>query len=152
MRPELDGKLCNTYPKLFSDRHADKMTTCMCWGFECEDGWFEIIDTLCKKVQFVCDLTGSQVVATQVKNKHGMLNFYTKFDHENIKEGIDLEIVEDIVEDLCSHAWNQSQYICEYCGKYGKIRERAWIQPICDKCWKEIECCRQLGKILEEME
>ena len=33
MRQELDQLLCERYPKIFANRHADMKTTAMCWGF-----------------------------------------------------------------------------------------------------------------------
>ena len=42
MRKELDEKLCEKYPLIFKNRHADMTETAMCWGFECGDGWFNI--------------------------------------------------------------------------------------------------------------
>jgi hypothetical protein len=47
MRKELDEALCAKYPLIFKDRHADMRTTAMCWGLECGDGWYNIIDILC---------------------------------------------------------------------------------------------------------
>ncbi|NBP04388.1 MAG: hypothetical protein EBU90_30760 [Proteobacteria bacterium] len=29
--------------------------TCMCWGFECGDGWFAILDALCSNIQWYID-------------------------------------------------------------------------------------------------
>jgi hypothetical protein len=43
MTPELDKKLCKRFPVLYQDRHSPMSQTCMCWGFDCGDGWFEII-------------------------------------------------------------------------------------------------------------
>jgi hypothetical protein len=47
VRKELDEALCARYPLIFKDRNADMRTTAMCWGFDCGDGWYNIIDTLC---------------------------------------------------------------------------------------------------------
>jgi len=47
MRKELDEALCAKYPLIFKDRNADMRTTAMCWGLECGDGWYNIIDVLC---------------------------------------------------------------------------------------------------------
>lgn len=52
MRKELDELLCKKYPKIFRDRHAPMNETCMCWGFDCGDGWFNIIDQLCANIQW----------------------------------------------------------------------------------------------------
>ena len=57
MRDELDSLLCKTYPKMFVERHKPMQETCMCWGFECGDGWFNIIDQLCSNIQHYIDWT-----------------------------------------------------------------------------------------------
>jgi hypothetical protein len=41
--PELDKKLVERFPVLYQDRNSPMTQTCMCWGFDCGDGWFEII-------------------------------------------------------------------------------------------------------------
>ena len=55
MKNELDETLCAKYPKLFRDRHAPMTVTCMCWGFDCGDGWYNIIDVLCSNIQHHID-------------------------------------------------------------------------------------------------
>ncbi len=51
MKQALDEDLCKKYPKIFRDRYADMRTTAMCWGFECGEGWYNIIDKLCANIQ-----------------------------------------------------------------------------------------------------
>lgn len=51
MNKELDEKLCKNYPLIFANRHGDMTTTAMCWGFDCGDGWYNIIDMLCANIQ-----------------------------------------------------------------------------------------------------
>ena len=68
MKKELDALLCSRYPLIFADRHAPMTQSCMYWGFSCGDGWFDLIDTLCARLQFATDHNKApQVVATQVK-------------------------------------------------------------------------------------
>jgi hypothetical protein len=43
----LDAKLVEKYPLVFKNRYGDPKETLMCWGFECGDGWYSLIDTLC---------------------------------------------------------------------------------------------------------
>ena len=52
MKPELDKALCEKYPKIFVNRHADMSTTAMCWGLEVGDGWYNLIDTLCEALTY----------------------------------------------------------------------------------------------------
>lgn len=66
MSPELDKKLVQKYPKIFADRYADMKTTCMCWGFECGDGWYWLIDSLCSNLQWNTDKNNKDYV---IKNK-----------------------------------------------------------------------------------
>lgn len=50
MRDELDAKLVAKYPTIFKNRFASMQETCMCWGFECGDGWYDILDSLCGQI------------------------------------------------------------------------------------------------------
>ncbi len=43
MRQELDNLLCQRYPEIFADRHADSTASGMGWGFCCGDYWFDLI-------------------------------------------------------------------------------------------------------------
>jgi hypothetical protein len=55
MREELDKLLCEKYPKMLVNRHAPMTETCMCWGFACGDGWFNILDQLMGNIQHHID-------------------------------------------------------------------------------------------------
>jgi len=55
MRQELDKLLCEKYPKMMVNRNKPMQETCMCWGFECGDGWFNILDQLMGNIQHHID-------------------------------------------------------------------------------------------------
>jgi hypothetical protein len=55
MKQELDELLCTKYPKMMVNRNKDAMETCMCWGFACGDGWFNILDQLMGNIQHHID-------------------------------------------------------------------------------------------------
>ena len=55
MKQELDKLLCERYPKMMVNRNKSMMETCMCWGFECGDGWFNILDQLMSNIQHHID-------------------------------------------------------------------------------------------------
>lgn len=75
MKQELDTSLCKKYPKMMVNRDKSMMETCMCWGFECGDGWFNILDQLMGNIQHHIDWKENQrqwaldynVMATQAK-------------------------------------------------------------------------------------
>jgi hypothetical protein len=51
MRQELDEELCRIAPHLFGDRRADMRTTAMCWGFDCGDGWYDLLKETALKLE-----------------------------------------------------------------------------------------------------
>lgn len=129
MRPELDSKLCEKYPAIFQDRYADMQQTAMCWGFECSDGWYQLLDNLCS------DLTriGIDVKATQVKEKFGTLRFYTEY------RGADEQLCR-IADAIISAAEHRSGQICEECGDWGWTNSEGWLTTRCKKHKKADEC------------
>jgi hypothetical protein len=60
MKQELDQLLCEKYPKMMVNRNKDMMETCMCWGFECGDGWFNLLDQLMGNIQHHIDWKNKQ--------------------------------------------------------------------------------------------
>lgn len=51
MNDDLDRKLVEKYPKLFAQRNKSMRETAMCWGLETGNGWYNIIDALCRNIQ-----------------------------------------------------------------------------------------------------
>lgn len=60
MKQELDKLLCERYPKIMVNRNKSMLETCMCWGFDCGDGWFNILDKLMDNIQHHIDWSGKQ--------------------------------------------------------------------------------------------
>lgn len=118
MREELDKLLCEKYPKMFVNRHKSMQETCMCWGFSCGDGWFDLIDQLCGNIQSYIDnnkhLNVPQVTVDQVKEKFGTLRFYVTGGNE-------------LIRGMIWFAESMSGRICETCGAPGKRRGRGYI-------------------------
>jgi len=50
MKEELDKQLVEKYPHMFQNRYKGMRETCMCWGFECGDGWYDILNCLCANI------------------------------------------------------------------------------------------------------
>lgn len=129
MSPELDKQLCEKYPKIFKNRHGDPKETCMCWGIECGDGWYDLIDNLCRNLQWNTDKNNyvtngieryPQVVASQVKEKFGGLCFY-------VESATDAQYA--VIEFVESMSYN----VCDVCGAKGKPNKSGWIKTRCDE-------------------
>ncbi len=137
MKDALDQKLCEKYPLIFKDRHGNMKETLMCWGFECGDGWYQILDSLCGNIQSYIDWNNKsaeagykdfqpiqQVVAVQIKEKFGGLRFYY--------EGGDRHIAGMV---RMAESW--ASVTCEECGAPGEMRPGGWIKTLCDIHKKE---------------
>jgi len=120
MKKELDDALCAKYPKIFADRHKSMQETCMCWGFDCGDGWYDLIDNLCSLIQNYVDWSKcEQVVAEQVKEKFGGLRFYYRGG-------------DDYIDGAVAIADRLSFTICDVCGNKGTSNKDGWIATRCE--------------------
>ena len=133
MKRELDEALCAKYPEIFKDRHGDMRETAMCWGFDCGDGWYNIIDTLCRtikshennlSIRVFKEEEYFPVVASQVKEKYGGLCFYYRGGDDHIDGAVAMAEYLSIVT-------------CETCGAPGKSRGKSWFYTACDEHTKE---------------
>ena len=52
MKQELQDKLYEKYPKLFGQKDLSMRYTAMCWGIETGNGWYNIIDNACRRIQW----------------------------------------------------------------------------------------------------
>jgi len=124
MKQENDEYLCKVYPKMMVNRNKNMQETCMCWGFECGDGWFQILNQLMGNIQHHIDWKNKdgevvkQVTLDQVKEKFGTLRFYYTGG-------------DDYIRGLVSMAESMSGITCETCGKPGTRTSGGWIKTAC---------------------
>lgn len=136
MNKLLDDYLCNKYPKIFVERKLSPMDSCMGRGFECGNGYFPLINSLCYQIQSHIDGHNEymkndhpikQLIALQVKEKFGELRCYTIGGDDYCRGLIDM-------------AGCMSYTICELCGDGGCRHighTSGWIQTICEDCAAE---------------
>lgn len=152
MNADLEKKLYAKYPKIFRQKDLSMRETCMCWGIACSDGWYELLDNLCWKLQSMTDsnpdckdqngnLRFPQIEATQVKEKYGTLRFYTN-------------VASDWQDGVIDFAETMSASICDVCGKPGKLNSEGWVEARCpehkDQRWYEDES--ENGQGLKEID
>jgi hypothetical protein len=132
MNKDLELKLVQKYPIILQDYGGNKRHTCMHWGMECGDGWYDLLDTLLQKLDYISNHSGVQVIANQIKEKFGTLRFYYS---TVVKTDLNTDpIVEKIIEDVVSNAERRSAYICENTGKGGYLCSRGvggWLKTLC---------------------
>lgn len=113
------------YPKIFPEH----------FYFECSDGWYDLLDDLCYKLQsYVDDFDNvEQIVAAQVKEKFGSLRFY-----------IEAGGGDDYIYSLINDAEKKSSLICEDCGEPGKVQSLGrWLMCRCPICFAKAEEARK---------
>ena len=126
-----DAYLCAKHPRLYAARGDSMTVTCMCWGFECGDGWYKLIKKLSARLesmiaQWIKDNPGNPDFprASQVKEKYGTLRFYMTHSTDEMEAAI-------------REAEQESGVTCMTCGKPGKMRGKGWLYVACDKHTKE---------------
>ena len=112
MKQELEEKLYTKYPKLFKERGLPMTQTCMCWGCEHGDGWFNILDRMCSLIQNHIDQSRSSACYVKKYNRalkqaiggndRNLCFHYKKLGHKD-------EAIESFVKrDLENKAFRQS--------------------------------------------
>ena len=112
------NRLIDDFPSLYRDCFCSPHQSNMAFGFECGDGWFDIIYKLSEQLE------EEGVFATQVKEKYGTLRFYVGY-------------ASDRAFDMIDEAEAQTETTCELCGERGRLRGRGWVVTRCDKCYEE---------------
>ena len=120
MSPDLQKQLLDKYQKLYNQQHF--------WGFECGDGWYNIIDHLSSAITTytnqVTEFNVFNVVVSQVKEKFGGLRFYA-------------DNTDRVVDGMIWLAEHMSENTCETCGNRGEMRGGSWLVTLCDKHHEE---------------
>ena len=125
-------RVIDACPSLFETEEGVELSTHASpvgmFGFECGDGWTEILVTLCQKIQDHLATLPSEVskdiVAVQVKEKYGTLRFY-------------LSSLDEVIDQYINDAETSSANTCENCGKPGKVRGRNWVYSACEEHTRE---------------
>ncbi len=118
MNTENTKKLIEAFPALYRGYKKSPRESLMCFGFECGDGWFDLIWELSEKITAI----DPNCEANQVKEKFGGLRFYILGSKE--------------AQDLALEYEEKSYSVCEMCGSDVDVKTggKGWIQTLCGKC------------------
>jgi hypothetical protein len=149
-------KLYADFPRLYRD--ASNERSCMKWGFQCNDGWFDLLYKLSADIEAEARTLGidpdsdAWPKAIDVKEKYGTLKFYCdageKRNHLDLVPEVTGQIISlrpmpnvPSIRALIKSAEKASASICECCGCPSKLRTDEWWRVTCDKC--EAERCER---------
>jgi hypothetical protein len=130
MTPEKAQQLFDAFPFLYRGRVKPIEESLMSFGFECGEGWFDLIWTLSQKIEDAAKASGlnpqsdSWPESTQVKEKFGTLRFHLNNHTE-------------VMNDLISEAQEVSAKTCEICGNPGSRVVGRRVKTLCDIHAKE---------------
>lgn len=133
MTPEKQDQLYERYPELFAYAKSKESREPIAWGITCDDGWFNLIDTLCSYLMKMQERAKNEkpIRVVQVKEKFGMLRFYVS----GVPKSSDA--TSDVLNPFFSvihFTESLSSQICEKCGNAGTLREGGWWRTLCDSC------------------
>jgi hypothetical protein len=157
MREELDKKLCEKYPEIFAQRNGDMRETCMCWGFDCGNGWYNILDALCTNIQGHID---NRLLSIKWVEKWNVNVSDPNFEWpdywsdrvkrtvpEPVSQVVATQVKEkfgtlrfyfmggdDVIDGMVSMAESMSACMCEVCGAPAtENQESGWIRTRCEE-------------------
>lgn len=157
MREELDEALCAKYPLIFKDRSGNMRETLMCWGFDCGDGWYNILDTLCgllssqynhykERYNHLLEVgVGGVLYGTKLVTQEQIDEACIKMNEEALKVPVAVQVKEkfgglrfyvqaatDEHYNYITFAESMSYRTCEECGAPGKTYTDGWHRTLCD--------------------
>ncbi|MEQ1603133.1 MAG: hypothetical protein ABL885_15360 [Methylophilaceae bacterium] len=130
MTPEKSKLLFDAFPSIYRGRVKLIEESLMSFGFESDDGWFDLIWTLSQKIEDAAKAPGlnpqcdSWPETTQVKEKFGIVRFHLNNHNE-------------VMNDLISEAQEVSAKTCEICGSPGSRVVGRRVKTLCDIHAKE---------------
>lgn len=118
-------KLFEKYPGLFFQKDLPMQQTCMCWGVECGEGWYGVLERLCEKLSKYSEEKGLDIQFVQIKEKYGELRVY-------------LNYYDDEVDKMTEEAENEADNTCEICSAKGELSIKfGWYKTLCEECRKK---------------
>lgn len=125
MSPNKVAILKEQFAPWFEGLDQSPQESCLAWGLEVQDGWYDIIYNLCLGLKALADaqlLDGKAFRVEQVKEKFGGLRFYVSG-------------VTDQAYALIELAERQSLKTCEACGSTKDVTtEGSWLKTYCKNC------------------
>ena len=161
MNEHYDRYLTKKYAPLYRDRYGDMRATAMCWGFECGDGWFNLINTLSEllcndwlyakekyerlkalenqkefgewAVDFNDTVTPKRIEQARLEmlEEEAKIPVVTQVKEKYGKLNFYTDLATEEQQAYINFAYLMSAYTCEVCGNKGKLNRSGWIAARC---------------------
>lgn len=123
MDETLERELIAAYPSLYDHDRAPSYGSTT-FPFECDDGWYPLLDGVSAAVQRHAESAKIDVRFEQVKQKFAERRIYIGGGCEHVRW-------------IIKFARALSTRTCERCSRMrtAEVREGNWSQTLCDDCW-----------------
>ena len=162
MNKEHDEILQKTFPwlkrseKPESQAYDRNLTLYENFGFECSDGWFQLLYDLNKEIADRYAEEGKEVdiKIKQIKSKWAHLCFYYSTPGQDAgiqaidgiggagirfyPENDGNQLYQDIAQIVRKYEQDISKKTCEWCGQPGSLRKGTWVYMLCDFCYEQL--------------
>jgi hypothetical protein len=124
MTPEKEQKLFDVFPNLYRGRVKSIQESLMSFGFQCDDGWFDLIWNLSREIEDsatkdrIEPRSETWPETVQVKEKFGTLRFQLRKPTEAMRT-------------LIREAFEESEKTCEVCGMPGFMTTENYVKTLC---------------------
>lgn len=153
MKKELQDQLYNKYPELFYEKDLSMKETCMCWGIECGDGWYNILEVLCSLISVAVRNSKENIKRYEkILSKEDLSEKEREFFERNLKESksfpdiVHVNQVKEkfgtlrfyisnnhpVLDAYIDFAEDMSAVTCEVCGNPGSINDGGWLSVRCE--------------------
>ena len=176
MKPELDAKLCAEFPSIFRERGLPATESCMHWGIDVGDGWYDLIHDACELFMGVIrneeeDVIRAHKTQHQIAYEVALSPEILKTLHigemtvvaEQVKEKYGYlrlywysenlsEKARAEVDGIVAMAELISVRTCEKCGHPGEMRGPGWLSVRCEACGEGKTTMEEYNKWVDAME
>lgn len=126
---------------LYCQSHLPCTKTCMCWGWECHDGWHRVLRDLSCSLEVLnilfYDKYKVRIQADQVKEKYGTLHFYYSVVCDNYtEEGLEAKKTIDAFEAKKDSGYFALKTVVDRKGYSEEVetdgkKQSIWHYPVC---------------------
>lgn len=162
MEDSLQQKIFDAAPVFFRNKDLPCTKTCMCWGIECGDGWYEPLLEFAKRAEVINELLkpyGCCIVADQIKSKWADIRVYwslVNLDgslHEELNEHDEFVVktIDRLFEYAVDNLGLECERTCELCGSREDYNNDiltcgSWLTHQCRSCAQKRE--REKGSVM----
>ena len=126
----MENRILARYSNMFpeEDVRKNQVISPLAFGFECDDGWENLLDRLFAEIDIYLKMNPSaKITVGQIKSKFGGLRFYYHGGDDGVGKIVD-------------KYEKESMHTCETCGSIDARQVgQGWVYTLCENCWDKVK-------------